>query len=31
LDDGRVRQHWRASKDGGETWVTVFDGYYSRK
>ena len=31
LDDGRVRQHWRASKDDGKTWVTLFDGYYSKK
>ncbi len=31
LDDGRVRQHWRASKDGGKTWATLFDGYYSKK
>jgi len=31
LDDGRVRQHWRASKDGGAHWVDVFDGYYSKK
>lgn len=30
LDDGRVRQHWENSADGGETWTTVFDGYYSR-
>lgn len=30
LDDGRVRQHWRASKDEGKTWVTVFDGYYAK-
>lgn len=27
-DEGRVRQHWEASKDGGETWQTVFDGLY---
>lgn len=27
-DDGSVRQHWEASKDGGETWTTVFDGLY---
>lgn len=27
-DDGSVRQHWEASKDGGETWQTVFDGLY---
>ena len=29
LDDGRVRQHWEATADGGRTWTTVFDGYYS--
>lgn len=27
-DDGTVRQHWEASRDGGETWDTVFDGLY---
>lgn len=27
-DDGTVRQHWEASKDGGKTWETVFDGHY---
>ena len=31
LEDGRVRQHWEASKDGSERWQTVFDGYYSRQ
>lgn len=31
LDDGRVRQHWEASIDGGKTWSTVFDGFYSRR
>ncbi len=31
LDDGRVRQHWEATADGGKTWTTVFDGYYSRR
>ena len=31
LDDGRVRQHWQASSDGGENWETVFDGYYARQ
>ncbi len=31
LDDGRVRQHWESSGDGGATWSTVFDGYYSRR
>jgi hypothetical protein len=28
--DGSVRQHWRASSDGGATWKTVFDGKYMR-
>jgi hypothetical protein len=28
--DGRVRQHWQASKDGGVTWTTVFDGWYRK-
>jgi hypothetical protein len=28
--DGSVRQHWRASTDGGKTWQTVFDGKYVR-
>lgn len=31
LPDGRVRQHWQASKDGGATWTTSFDGTYSRQ
>ncbi len=31
LDDGRVRQHWESSADGGKTWSTAFDGYYSRR
>ncbi len=31
LDDGRVRQHWEATADGGKTWSTVFDGYYARR
>jgi hypothetical protein len=30
LQDGRVRQHWQASKDEGESWTDVFDGYYQR-
>ena len=30
LADGAVRQHWRASADGGATWTTVFDGKYVR-
>jgi hypothetical protein len=29
LEDGRVRQHWEVSKDGGD-WNDVFDGYYTR-
>ena len=29
--DGSVRQHWQASKDGGETWSTVFDGLYVKR
>jgi hypothetical protein len=28
--DGRVRQHWQQSKDGGATWTTVFDGWYRK-
>ena len=31
LPDGRVRQHWESSNDGGSTWATVFDGYYTRR
>ncbi len=31
LEDGRVRQHWEATADGGKTWSTVFDGYYARR
>ncbi|UCC25732.1 MAG: hypothetical protein JSU98_01290 [Gemmatimonadales bacterium] len=27
----RVRQHWQASTDGGETWTQVFDGEYRRR
>lgn len=30
LDDGRVRQFFEQSNDGGKTWVPWFDGYYSR-
>jgi hypothetical protein len=29
--DGRVRQHWETSTDGGKTWSTAFDGMYSRR
>ena len=31
LEDGRVRQHWESTSDGGKTWATAFDGYYSRR
>jgi len=31
LADGRVRQHWQSSADGGRTWTTAFDGFYSRR
>lgn len=29
--NGSVRQHWQASKDGGKTWSTVFDGLYVKR
>jgi hypothetical protein len=28
--DGSVRQWWQASRDGGATWTTQFDGVYRR-
>jgi len=31
LEDGRVRQQWEVSNDGGATWKTAFDGYYARR
>jgi hypothetical protein len=31
LGDGRVRQTWTVSSDGGATWTSAFDGYYSKK
>ncbi|NNC77807.1 MAG: hypothetical protein HKN77_07575 [Woeseiaceae bacterium] len=31
LEDGRVRQFFEQSNDGGETWVTWFEGFYTRK
>jgi hypothetical protein len=31
LDDGRVRQRWDVSRDGGTTWQAVFDGIYARR
>ncbi len=30
LPDGRVRQHWETSADGGKTWTSAFDGYYTK-
>jgi hypothetical protein len=30
MPDGRVRQFWQQSIDGGKTWTTSFDGMYSR-
>ncbi len=30
LPDGRVRQHFEHSTDGGTTWTTWFDGFYSQ-
>lgn len=29
-DDGRVRQLWETSPDGGRTWAVAFDGWYTR-
>lgn len=26
-----IRQHWEQSSDGGESWITIFDGHYRRK
>jgi hypothetical protein len=31
LPDGRVRQLWETSADGGTTWKVAFDGYYSKQ
>jgi hypothetical protein len=31
LTDGRVRQWWQQSADGGKTWTTAFDGFYTRQ
>jgi len=31
LSDGRVRQHFEESEDGGKSWTTWFDGYYARR
>jgi hypothetical protein len=30
-NNGNVRQKWDQSTNGGETWVTVFDGSYRQK
>ena len=30
LEDGRVRQFFEQSDDGGETWVPWFEGFYTR-
>ena len=30
LADGRVREYWQSSSDGGAHWQDVFDGYFSR-
>jgi len=29
--DGTVRQFWEQSKDGGKTWLAIFDGLYRKK
>jgi len=31
LEDGRVRQYFEQSNDGGKTWVPWFEGFYTRK
>jgi len=31
LEDGRVRHLWEQTKDGGKTWIIVFEGFYSKK
>lgn len=31
LPDGRVRQHWQVSADGGEKWTDAFIGLYTAK
>ena len=31
LEDGRVRQFFEQSNDGGETWVPWFEGFYTRQ
>jgi hypothetical protein len=29
--DGRVRQVWSTSSDGGKSWRVTFDGWYRKK
>lgn len=31
LEDGRVRQYFEQSSDGGETWSSWFEGFYTRQ
>ena len=31
LPDGRVRQTWTVSSDGGASWTISFDGFYTKK
>jgi hypothetical protein len=31
LANGQVKQHWRSSDDGGETWRDIFVGIYTKK
>jgi hypothetical protein len=31
LDSGQVRQHWRVTTDGGQSWKDVFVGIYTRR
>ena len=31
LKDGRVKQHWRTSNDGGKAWADAFVGFYAKK
>lgn len=30
-EDKSVRQHWQVSSDGGESWITAFDGTYIKQ
>jgi hypothetical protein len=31
LTTGQVKQHWRSSASGGETWQDIFVGIYTKK